>query len=58
VTVQHGEGAGYVKSADCDRYTSGPEWASDIESAGILVRLHSDQRDKSEIAVTPETGDE
>jgi hypothetical protein len=47
-----------VKSADCDRYTSGPERPSDIEGARVLVGLNSNQRDKSEIAVTPETGDE
>jgi hypothetical protein len=34
------------------------ERASNIEGARVLVGLNSDQRDKSKIAVTPETGDE
>ena len=55
---QHGEAAGDMESADHHRHAGRPERAGDVERAGILVRLHADDRDQAEPAVAPKLGEQ
>ena len=47
-----------MEAAHGDRDSGLPERSRDVERARILVRLHADERDESEIAVAPKTGEQ
>ncbi len=53
--VEHGNAAGDVKAADDDRNAGGAERPRDVERAGILVGLHTDEPDHAETIRRPET---
>ncbi len=58
VPIQHRQAPRNVKSADGNGNSSRPERSGNVESAGILVRLNTDKRDKPEVAVAPEPGEQ
>jgi hypothetical protein len=47
-----------MEAAHGDWNSGGAEWSSDVEGARVLVRLYADERNTSEIAVTPKAGEE
>jgi hypothetical protein len=47
-----------VEPADSNRDARIPEKMRDVEGAGILVGLDPDQKDKPEIAMMPQPGDQ
>ena len=56
--VQHRQAPGNVEAAHGDGNPGRAERPRDVERAGILVRLNADERDKPEIAVPPEAGEQ
>ena len=56
--VEHRQAPGNVEAAHGDRNPSGCEWPCNVERAGILVGLNADKRDKPEIVVLPEAGEQ
>ena len=56
--IQHRQASRYMEAAQGDLYPSLAERSCDIESARILVRLDTGQRDEAEITVRSEAGEE
>ncbi len=57
-TVEHGQHAGDVEAANDDRNAGCAQRFGDVKRAGILVGLHANKADETEIAVRSHLGDD